>query len=75
MFYLAKLETSHFSFHAIDKTEELARGAMRRAWRAHCKAYGQRDNWAEFADDVNVCAIEIGAGYRDGERIVKAKRA
>jgi hypothetical protein len=70
--FLASLETSHFSFNALDTTEKKAIAALKRGLKIHCNQYNvyAEEMWATYKDDVNVFPIELGGALRDGEELL-----
>ena len=70
--WVAKGDSVHFVFEAYGATRDKALAAYERLIHAHLKQYPGADaTWAqEMIDDASVAAVEIDAGYRDGERVV-----
>lgn len=65
MMWLARLDTAHFEFIALGRTEREARLAMRAAWGIHRRQTGAEWSWADIAEDVTYIAIEPGTALRD----------
>jgi len=68
-FYLAVLETPHFTFQCVAESEHQAHDRMSAAWNTHRRQTGATATWAEMRDDMNITEIEIGQVYRDGRRV------
>jgi hypothetical protein len=77
---VAEMNTHHFMFRGAGRTREAAKGALLNAWRVHRRALLAR--YPERADSIPDASrmedhfkivyleFEMGAGYRDGERVV-----
>jgi hypothetical protein len=77
-FYLAEMETEHYSWRALGHTEDQARDAIEQAWIAHHEALnlGPSDyDYVVTPDDLNdyygvrVTQLEVGSGYRDESKL------
>lgn len=72
-FWLAKLETEHFSFFALAPNEALAKARILRALNIHGRDYKLPRDWSQpYLDGINAHPIEVGAAYRDSEAITDA---
>ncbi len=79
-FVLAEMNTHHFMFRGAGATREDARSALLRAWALHrnelLARYPERSASipeAEKMEDhfrIVYLEFEMGAGYRDGERLL-----
>ncbi len=67
-FYIATLETRHFTFDAPALTPNAAKSALIRLLDRHEKdnALGEGGKWFE-EDDIEIRELELGKGYRDGQ--------
>jgi hypothetical protein len=72
--YRASLETRNFSFEAYGKTEQEAHNALHEGFVVHCRERRVPvDQFTQdYADDIEVRPIALGAAYRDGEQIAFA---
>ena len=67
--FKAYLETEHFIFEAYGASEEEARAALLAGWEVHRVQYRATAGFPDYADDVQVSEIRLGAAYRDREEI------
>ncbi len=77
---LAEMNTHHFQFRGAGTTREDARSALLRAWTLHrnelLARYPERSASSPEADSMEkhfrifYLEFEVGAGYRDGERLL-----
>lgn len=67
--FVATLETRHFSFMAVGRTEAEAREAMRQGWDMHREELEGVDPFSVFEDGVNVTELRAGQCARDGSLI------
>jgi hypothetical protein len=67
-FYIATLETRHFTFEAPGLNPDAARRALTRLLDRHEKdnALGEGGYWYD-PDDIETRELELGKGYRDRE--------
>lgn len=76
--YLAEMESEHFQWRAVGRSEEEARAALVKVWDAHAEQIADDDRG--FADimagvvavehyGVNVHRAPLGVGLRDGEEV------
>jgi hypothetical protein len=69
--HMAQLTTPNFEFSAIAATAPGAAAALMRTWAEHCKQTGARLSYMR-PEDVTVQAMELEAGYRDGQLLCAA---
>lgn len=74
--WIAQLDTRHFDFLAVDKTEDLAREAMKQTWIKHRNSIPEVERhlvhtWEQIKGDVSCSEFEIGGGYRDYHKVVE----
>ena len=77
---LAEMNTHHFMFRGAGETREDARAALLRAWTLHrnelLARYPERSSSIPEAEKMEghfriyYLDFEVGAGYRDGERLL-----
>jgi hypothetical protein len=70
-FWIARLSTRNFTFEAFGATRAEAMKAFAALAEKHCAHHrvSAFDFHYAYADSVEYREIEIGAGYRDGERV------
>lgn len=64
----ASLTSERFDFEGFGATEGEAVAAMESALACHARQCGLSPDWWREGYDSDVRAIQLGAGYRDGER-------
>jgi hypothetical protein len=79
-FVVAEMNTHHFMFRGAGWSKEGARSALLRAWTLHrsqlLARYPERADSIPEADKMEahfrICYLEfeVGAGYRDGDRLL-----
>ncbi len=79
-FVLAEMNTHHFMFRGAGESREDARSALLRAWTLHrdelLARYPERSASIPEAEKMEnhfriyYLEFEVGAGYRDGERLL-----
>ena len=65
LMYLATLDTRHFSFVALDTTEEETLAQMQQAWIIHQEQTGATYEWEEIKEDVSLTFIRQGDVLRN----------
>ncbi|MDD5034585.1 MAG: hypothetical protein PHE55_07475 [Methylococcaceae bacterium] len=80
MVVVAEMNTHHFMFRGAGQTREDARSALLRAWTLHrnelLARYPERADSIPQADKmedhfrIDYLEFEVGAGYRDGDRLL-----
>ena len=70
--YKASLETQHWDFEAYGSTAMVAERALHRGIEEHCRrmAIAPRTFKQEFRDSIVLACIEMGACYRDREKLL-----
>lgn len=70
-FWIAELETSHFSFRAVGKSEADARREMKNTWNAHRREYRHANvaPFSDYEDAVNVWEATATTRLRDFDTI------
>jgi hypothetical protein len=70
-FWRARFETPNFTFETFGATEAEARRGMEKMWTLHCaQTKARRTYLKEYAEDIQVDEIFLGAGYRDHEELL-----
>lgn len=73
--FIARLDTSHYTFHAAGDSEAQALQAMRATWDKHRAQRPDAAPFSEFAEDVVVTEIYAGQGYRDDSLLIRLPSA
>lgn len=68
-FWKARVETRNFVFEAYGATEAEAWRLLEDAWSVHAKHTQASIPWRILAEDIVVTEMQLGAAYRDGERM------
>lgn len=68
IYHLATVDTVHFHFAALGKTEREARSTLLAGWRRHAAEY---DADVDLIDDdeIRVEELTVGVAYRDGDKL------
>jgi hypothetical protein len=69
--WIAELDTSHFTFRAVGKSEADARREMKNTWNAHRRQYSHANvaPFSHFEDCVNVWEATSKTRLRDFDTI------
>lgn len=69
--WIAELETSHFSFRAVGKSDADARREMKNTWNAHRRQYSHANvaPFSHFEDAVNTWEATPTTRLRDYDTI------
>lgn len=76
MMWIAELETRHFSFMAVGKTEAQTGKVLAALWEEHCDVYQIAPygplfrNPKDLREQSAFTQVKIGEGYVDHHRIV-----
>jgi hypothetical protein len=82
-FVIATLITPNFMFEAAATTKAESEELLESAWSRHFSEYGNQDmlSWDYILEDIqrpdsrftlSFKVLEVGAAYRDGEKLVSA---
>lgn len=69
--YVVECDSPHFTFHAFGRTRDEAAATFMRLIKAHARQTGASPDWvASVLSDYTVVEVEMGAGYRDGDKVL-----
>jgi hypothetical protein len=66
--FIARYESRHFSFEAIEETREGAMETLAKGLQMHGMQYGCDASWFN-PDDIEIHERIVGLSYRDGSEI------
>jgi hypothetical protein len=65
--WIAAIDTRHWAFMAVGRTEDEAMLALEMGWEIHCLETGATIPWDELQEDVGVRRVRCGDCLRNGE--------